>query len=149
MAFVIPDKPRDIQVKLAKLEFESLEALKQQVQEFFRKPSGGFFSPLSGLSVTLHRASAFFILEERRLQDDLIEAFQCLNGANKKDGEGLLTRACTDRTRENGFKLKEENDVTDGHGFCSSVGPTVVYAIFTLCFRIISSAKKEAGACEN
>ncbi|XP_054016927.1 anoctamin-10 [Dryobates pubescens] len=30
MAFVIPDKPRDIQIKLAKLEFESLEALKQQ-----------------------------------------------------------------------------------------------------------------------
>ncbi|XP_071417267.1 anoctamin-10 isoform X2 [Pithys albifrons albifrons] len=31
MAFVIPDKPREIQIKLAKLEFESLEALKQQV----------------------------------------------------------------------------------------------------------------------
>uniref|UniRef100_A0A8D0HBW5 Anoctamin n=2 Tax=Sphenodon punctatus TaxID=8508 RepID=A0A8D0HBW5_SPHPU len=30
MAFVIADKPRDIQIKLAKLEFESLEALKQQ-----------------------------------------------------------------------------------------------------------------------
>ncbi|XP_043823293.1 anoctamin-10 [Dromiciops gliroides] len=30
LAFVIPDKPREIQVKLAKLEFESLEALKQQ-----------------------------------------------------------------------------------------------------------------------
>ncbi|TRZ25800.1 hypothetical protein HGM15179_001386 [Zosterops borbonicus] len=32
MAFVIPDKPRDIQMKLAKLEFESLEALKQQLE---------------------------------------------------------------------------------------------------------------------
>lgn len=30
LAFAIPDKPRDIQVKLARLEFESLEALKQQ-----------------------------------------------------------------------------------------------------------------------
>ncbi|XP_027728090.1 anoctamin-10 isoform X2 [Vombatus ursinus] len=30
LAFVIPDKPREIQVKLAKLEFESVEALKQQ-----------------------------------------------------------------------------------------------------------------------
>ncbi|XP_075778076.1 anoctamin-10 isoform X2 [Pelodiscus sinensis] len=30
MAFVIPDKPQDIQLKLARLEFESLEALKQQ-----------------------------------------------------------------------------------------------------------------------
>ncbi|XP_044273216.1 anoctamin-10 isoform X3 [Varanus komodoensis] len=30
MSFVIADKPRDIQIKLARLEFESLEALKQQ-----------------------------------------------------------------------------------------------------------------------
>uniref|UniRef100_F6SHV4 Anoctamin n=1 Tax=Macaca mulatta TaxID=9544 RepID=F6SHV4_MACMU len=30
LAFAIPDKPRHIQVKLARLEFESLEALKQQ-----------------------------------------------------------------------------------------------------------------------
>ncbi|XP_069504936.1 anoctamin-10 [Ambystoma mexicanum] len=32
MAFVIPDKPRDIRMKLARLEFESLEALKQKEQ---------------------------------------------------------------------------------------------------------------------
>uniref|UniRef100_A0A8C6Y035 Anoctamin n=1 Tax=Naja naja TaxID=35670 RepID=A0A8C6Y035_NAJNA len=31
MSYVIADKPRDIQIKLARLEFESLEALKQQV----------------------------------------------------------------------------------------------------------------------
>ena len=30
-----------------------------------------------------------------------------LKGAYKKAGEGLFTRACTDRTRSNGFKLKE------------------------------------------
>ncbi|MEE6466192.1 hypothetical protein FKM82_006865 [Ascaphus truei] len=30
LAFVIPDKPYDIQMKLARLEFESMEALKQQ-----------------------------------------------------------------------------------------------------------------------
>jgi len=28
-------------------------------------------------------------------------------GAYKKAGEGLFTRACGDRTRENGFRLKE------------------------------------------
>ena len=28
-------------------------------------------------------------------------------GAYKKDGEGLFTRACRDRTRSNGFRLKE------------------------------------------
>ncbi|KAM4706305.1 anoctamin-10 [Rhinophrynus dorsalis] len=32
LAFVIPDKPYDIQVKLARLEFESLEALKEKQQ---------------------------------------------------------------------------------------------------------------------
>ena len=28
-------------------------------------------------------------------------------GANRKDGEGLFTRGCSDRTRGNGSKLKE------------------------------------------
>ncbi|KAK4807060.1 LOW QUALITY PROTEIN: hypothetical protein QYF61_018401 [Mycteria americana] len=48
-----------------------------------------------------------FILEKRRLWGDLIAAFQYLKGASKKDGERLFTRACCDRTRGNGFKMKE------------------------------------------
>ncbi|KFQ78995.1 hypothetical protein N335_03757, partial [Phaethon lepturus] len=48
-----------------------------------------------------------FSLERRRLQGDLIAAFQSLKGAYKKAGEGLFTRACSNRTRGNGFKLKE------------------------------------------
>jgi len=46
-------------------------------------------------------------LEKRRLWGDLVAAFQYLKGAYKKAGEGLLTRASSDRTRCNGFKLKE------------------------------------------
>ena len=38
---------------------------------------------------------------------DLVEVFQYLKGAYKTDGERLFTRACSDRTRGNGFKLKE------------------------------------------
>jgi len=49
----------------------------------------------------------FLSLEKRRLLGDLLAAFQFLKGAYRKDGEGLLTRVCSDRTRGNGFKLKE------------------------------------------
>jgi len=47
-----------------------------------------------------------FSLGMRRLWGDLIAAFQYLKGAYRRDGEGLLTRVCSDRTRGNGCKLK-------------------------------------------
>lgn len=49
----------------------------------------------------------FFSLQKRRLWKDLLETFQHPKRACKKAGEGLLTRACRDRTRANGFKIKE------------------------------------------
>ncbi|KFV89124.1 hypothetical protein N327_12798, partial [Fulmarus glacialis] len=53
------------------------------------------------------RELGLFSLEKKRLQGHLIAAFQYLKGAYKKAGEGHFTRACSDRTRGNGFKLKE------------------------------------------
>jgi len=48
-----------------------------------------------------------FSLGKRRLQGDLIAAFQYLKGAYRKDGENIFSRACGDRTRGNGFTLRE------------------------------------------
>ncbi|KAJ7424540.1 hypothetical protein WISP_28213 [Willisornis vidua] len=48
-----------------------------------------------------------FSLEKRRLCGDLFVAFQYLKGAYETAGEGFFTKAWSDRTRGNGFKLKE------------------------------------------
>ncbi|KAJ7395269.1 hypothetical protein BTVI_156955 [Pitangus sulphuratus] len=53
------------------------------------------------------RELKLFILEKRRLQVDLTAAFRFLKWAYKKATEGLLMGACGDRTRGNGFKLKD------------------------------------------
>ncbi|PKU32362.1 hypothetical protein llap_17334 [Limosa lapponica baueri] len=45
------------------------------------------------------RELGLFSLEKRRLQGDLIAAFQCLKGAYRKDGDNRFSKACCDRTR--------------------------------------------------
>jgi len=53
------------------------------------------------------RELGLFSLEKRRLRGDLRAAFQCLKGAYRNDGENIFSRACHDRTRSDGFKLRE------------------------------------------
>jgi len=53
------------------------------------------------------RKLGLFSLEKRRLQADLIAAFQCLKRDYNQEGNQLFTQVDSDRTRGNGFKLKK------------------------------------------
>ncbi|KFQ52050.1 hypothetical protein N334_09091, partial [Pelecanus crispus] len=59
------------------------------------------------------RELGLFSLEKRRLRGNLIATFQYLKGAYRKDGENLFNKACCDRTRNNGFKLKKNRFKVD------------------------------------
>ncbi|GAB0188536.1 hypothetical protein GRJ2_001318900 [Grus japonensis] len=53
------------------------------------------------------RELGLFSLEKRRLQGHLRAAFQYLKVAYRKAGERLFTKAWSNKTRGDGFKLKE------------------------------------------
>ena len=53
------------------------------------------------------RELGIFSLKKRRLQGDLIVAFQYLNGTYRKAREGPFVRACSDRTKGKDFTLEE------------------------------------------
>ena len=46
-----------------------------------------------------------FILEKRRLREDLITMLQYLKGGYKEDGDSLFTRSHMEKMRGNGYRL--------------------------------------------
>ena len=54
------------------------------------------------------RALGLFSLDKRKLWGDLIVAIQYLKGAYKQEGERLFTWVDSNRTRRNGFKLRQQ-----------------------------------------
>ena len=61
------------------------------------------------------REPGMLSLEKRRLQGDLLTAFQYLKGSYRKGGEGIFTRVDNDRARGNDLKLKEEFNIRIKH----------------------------------
>jgi len=53
------------------------------------------------------RELQLFSLEKRRFWGHLFAAFQYCKGAYRKEGDNLFIKACYDRTKSNGFKLRE------------------------------------------
>lgn len=53
------------------------------------------------------RELGLFSLHKKRFWVDLMKVFQYIKMTYKEDREMLLTKACSDRLRENGFKLNE------------------------------------------
>ena len=76
--------------------------LLERVQRRATKMIGGL-EPLSYAERL--RELGLFRLGKRRLQGNLIAAFQYLKGAYKQEGERLFMRVGSDRTRGSGLKL--------------------------------------------
>ena len=87
------------------------------------------------------RELGLFSLEKSRLRGGLIVVFLHLKGAYKKDGDKFFNKACCDRTRSNGFKLKQGKFTLDIREKFFTVG--VVKHWNRLCREVVDAPSLE------
>lgn len=80
-------------------------------------PLSGHFQRHHGYLEGLIIGNTIRIQDKRRFQRDLTPAYQCTKEVYKKVGRRFLTEACIDRTRRNGFKMKEGKFRLGGNSF--------------------------------
>ena len=81
--------------------------LKQEAKYILNCIKRNVTSRWTELIVPLFSTLMRYHLVEEKALGDLIAAFQYLKGAYKQEGERLFTRVDSDRTRGNGFELRQ------------------------------------------
>lgn len=99
----------------------------------------------SGNVLTSRCTNRCFILYTRSLCKDLGAASQCLKGTRREDREGFFLKSCSDRTKGNGYKLKEGKFRLDIQKNCITVGWWGTEEVAQSCCGWPMTGSRQAG----